>query len=66
VNIETKEQEEAIFERSDVCAVPAASIVARNVCMWETADMCHKKFGGDSMEEVMNNFNSYITYVKGK
>lgn len=66
VDINTKNEEDAIFERSDVCSVPAAGIVARNVCMWEIADMVREKFGGDSMEETVSNFNSYIAYVKSR
>jgi chorismate synthase len=66
VNVETKQAGEAVFERSDTCAVPSASIVARNVCMWEIACALSEKFRGDSMEELQSNYNQYISYLKGR
>lgn len=66
VDISSKESREAIFERSDVCAVPAAAVVGRNVCMWEIACAMLDKFGGDSIEEVMANYNAYMSYVRGR
>lgn len=64
VNIETKQPEKAVFERSDTCAVPAASIVAKNVCMWEIACAVLEKFGGDSMGELLSNYTSFISGLK--
>lgn len=66
VNINTKASEKAVFERSDVCAVPAASIVARNVCMWEICCAFLDKFGGDSMEEVGANYRNYMDYLSAR
>lgn len=59
VDINTKESFEASIERSDVCAVPAASIVGEAVLSWVLAEAMMEKFGGDSIEEVLNNFQSY-------
>ena len=59
VDIRTKEGVVAQFERSDVCAVPAASIVAENILAYILANEMVLKFGGDSLEEMKENFNNY-------
>jgi len=64
VDINTKEQFEAAYERSDVTAVEAASVVLESVCAWVIADECMKKFGGDSIEEILNNYKMYKKYIK--
>jgi len=52
VNLRTKEPEEASYERSDVCAVPAASVIVQNVVAFEIARAVVDKFGGDSLQEM--------------
>ena len=52
VNLETKKPESASYERSDVCAVPAASCVVENVVAFEIARAMVEKFGGDSLVEM--------------
>ncbi|MBU5427979.1 chorismate synthase [Tissierella pigra] len=64
IDIETKEQVYAQFERSDVCAVPSASIVAENMLAYVLANEIKKKFGGDSIEELKSNFKNYIAGLK--
>ncbi|HIW31899.1 MAG TPA: chorismate synthase [Candidatus Paenibacillus intestinavium] len=59
VDIDTKEQFTAQVERSDSCAVPAASVVMEHVVTWEVARAFLEKFGGDSIEEIHANYNSY-------
>ena len=59
VDIDTKEPFTAQVERSDSCAVPAASVVMEHVVAWEIARAFLEKFGGDSMEEIHANYNSY-------
>ncbi|QOS79893.1 chorismate synthase [Paenibacillus sp. JNUCC31] len=59
VDIDTKEAFTAQVERSDACAVPAASVVMEHVVAWEIAKAFLEKFGGDSMEEIRSNFESY-------
>lgn len=66
VDMYTKEAIEAIKERSDVCAVPAAAVVGENIVSWVIANELLIKFGGDSMKEIKNNYNNYISYVKGR
>ncbi|OKP75388.1 chorismate synthase [Paenibacillus helianthi] len=59
VDIDTKEPFTAQVERSDACAVPAACVVLENVVAWEIAKAFLDKFGGDSIEEIRANYNSY-------
>ncbi|KPU26389.1 chorismate synthase [Caloranaerobacter sp. TR13] len=66
VDMKTKEEFEAQKERSDVCAVPSASIVAENILAWILANEIMIKFGGDSIEEVKENYNRYIDYVNSR
>ena len=52
VNLATKRPGKASYERSDVCAVPAASCVVENVVAFEIARAMVDKFGGDSLAEM--------------
>ncbi len=65
VDIDTKEPFNASIERSDNCAVPAASVVAEAVVAWELGTAFREKFAGDSLEEMAQNYRSYQTYVRG-
>ncbi|GAB6099050.1 chorismate synthase [Halanaerocella petrolearia] len=60
VDIETKEEFKASVERSDVTAVPAASVVGEAVVAFELAKAVLDKFGGDSIEEVKDNYTNYL------
>ena len=63
VDIRTKKKTKAISERSDVCAVPAAGIVGEAMVAYTLSNEFVKKFGGDSLEEMNRNFNSYMDYI---
>lgn len=63
VDIRTKKPLSAAYERSDVCAVPAAAIVAEAMTALVVADAFLEKFGGDSRDEILRNYNSYMSYV---
>ena len=52
VDLDSKESVEASFERSDACAVSAASVVLENVVAFEIAAAVVEKFGGDSLNEI--------------
>ena len=52
INWETKEPQRAVYERSDVCAVPAASVIVEAVVAFEMAVALVDKFGGDSLAEM--------------
>jgi chorismate synthase len=64
VDMITKEPIEATVERSDVCAVPAASVVAEAVVAIEVAAAFMEKFGGDSISETARNYSSYLQYLR--
>ncbi|MBM4055170.1 MAG: chorismate synthase [Planctomycetes bacterium] len=60
VDLLTKEPVEASYERSDICAVPAASVVCEAMVAFEIARAFTEKFGRDSIEEIKRNYNGYI------
>jgi len=53
----------AIHQRSDVCAVPAAGVVAEAMVALVLAQACLEKFGGDSLAETRRNFASYLAAI---
>ncbi|GII27327.1 chorismate synthase [Planotetraspora mira] len=61
VDVLTGEAATAHHERSDVCAVPAAAIVAEAMVALVLADAAVEKFGGDSVEEVARNLAGYLS-----
>lgn len=64
VDIVTKKPFKASIERSDICAVPAASVVGEAMVAIEIANAILEKFGGDSMEEIKRNYQAYLGYVR--
>jgi chorismate synthase len=60
VDVATGEAAQAISQRSDVCAVPAAGIVAEAMVALVLADSVLEKFGGDSLVETRRNVASYL------
>ncbi len=64
VDIDTKEPFAASIERSDSCAVPAASVVAENVVAWEIAQALLEKFPADTMEELISQVTAYKEKTK--
>ncbi|MEM9352783.1 MAG: chorismate synthase [Planctomycetota bacterium] len=52
INLDTKEAEGASYERSDVCAISAASVIVESVVAFEVAAAVIDKFGGDSLAEI--------------
>ena len=64
VDIDTKEPFAATVERSDVCAVPAALVVAEAVVAIEIANAFMEKFGGDSLDEMRRNYDAYCAYLQ--
>ncbi len=59
VNLDTKAAEPADYERSDVCAVPAASVIVENVVAFEVARALVEKFGNDSLAEMQARFDLF-------
>ena len=64
VDLATKETVEAVVERSDVCAVPAAGVVGEAMMAIVLADAFLEKFGGDGIEEVRRNYRAYQDSLK--
>ena len=60
IDVATGEEAKAINQRSDVCAVPAAGVVAEAMVIMVLADAMVEKFGGDSVQETRRNLNSYL------
>lgn len=63
VDLKTKEPFEAVRERSDVCAVPAAAVVGEAIVAFVLAQAFLEKFGGDSVAEIRRNYRAYIEYL---
>ena len=66
VNLRTKQPEEAAYERSDVCAVSAASVIVENVVAFEVAAAVVDKFGGDSVEEMQARVRLYHDLARAR
>ncbi|MBE2907096.1 chorismate synthase [Anoxybacillus flavithermus] len=64
VDIETKEPFAASIERSDSCAVPAASVVAEAVVAWEIANAIVEQFGQDRIDLIIENVEAMRRYAK--
>jgi chorismate synthase len=65
VDIDTKAEDLAAFERSDITAVPAAGVIGEAMLAIVLANSLREKFGGDSIEEMKRNFESYIESIHG-
>ncbi|MEN8261912.1 MAG: chorismate synthase [Nitrospirota bacterium] len=64
VDIFTKKKFKAAYERSDACAVPAASVIGEAVTALVIADSFLEKFGGDSMGEIKRNYEGYLKQMR--
>ena len=63
VDLATGEAATAIHQRSDVCAVPAAGVVAEAMVALVLAQACIEKFGGDSVAETSRNHRGYLDAI---
>ena len=64
VTLVTKETVKAAYERSDVCAVPAAGVVGEAMVALVLARAFLEKFGGDSLPETRRNFDGYLQQLR--
>lgn len=64
VDVITKEESAAAFERSDIVAVPAAGVIGEAMVAIVLADAAREKFAGDSLGEMKRNFEGYIEQLK--
>ena len=63
-DIRTKAEAVGAIERSDVCAIPAAAVIAETVVAFELARAFMEKFGGDSLAEITRNYQGYLEQVR--
>ena len=63
VDVATGQAATAIHQRSDVCAVPAAGVVAEAMVALVLAEACVEKFGGDSVSETARNHAAYLAAI---
>jgi len=63
VNIHTKKIAKAATERSDICVVESAGVVAESVCAFVLADAFLEKFGCDSLSDIKNSYKSYMERI---
>jgi chorismate synthase len=63
VDVASDEPAKAIHQRSDVCAVPAAGVVAEAMVALVLAEACLEKFGGDSVTETARNHAAYLAAI---
>ena len=66
IDVATGEAAKAINQRSDVCAVPAAGVVAEAMAALVLAEVVLEKFGGDSVSETRRNYESYMSNLRFK
>lgn len=64
VDVKTRAQDSAAYERSDVCAVPAASVVVENVVAFELAAAFCDKFACDTLAEMRASYETYLEMVR--
>ncbi len=64
VDIDTKEEQSAVFERSDTTAVPAAGVIGESMIAFVLAAAMREKFGGDSLEEMRRNYEGYCEQLR--
>ncbi|MGB7070361.1 MAG: chorismate synthase [Pyrinomonadaceae bacterium] len=64
VDIDTKTEDLAAFERSDITAVPAAGVIGEAMLAITLANSMREKFGGDSIDEMRQNFELYVKALR--
>ena len=65
IDIDTKQEEKAAFERSDITVVPAASVIGEAMVALVLTEAMREKFGGDSVGEMKRNFEGYRGQLRG-
>jgi chorismate synthase len=64
VDIDSKQEDAAAYERSDVTVVPAAGVIGESMLAIVLANSYREKFGGDSVGEMKGNFNLYVDSLR--
>ena len=63
INLNSGEIAKAHYERSDICVVPAAGVIAEAMLATVLADACLGKFGGDNLKETLANYRNYLRNI---
>ncbi len=66
INLATKEPESAAYERSDVCALAACSVIVENVVAFTVAQALVEKFGGDSLTEMRARYDAFLELARAR
>ena len=66
IEMETKQPSRASYERSDICAVPAASVILEAVVALEIATAMIDKFGGDSVTEMIQRWKTFQEMARNR
>lgn len=64
IDLVTRKEETAKYERSDVCIVPAAGVIGEAMLAIVLTDAILEKFGGDNMNETLTNYRNYLDRIK--
>ena len=63
IDFRSGEVAKAHYERSDICVVPAAGVIAESMLAIVLADICLNKFGGDNLAETLANYGNYLSNI---
>jgi len=63
IDLRSGEKAKAHYERSDICVVPAAGVIAEAMLVIVMADACLDKFGGDNLKETLVNYRNYLSNI---
>jgi chorismate synthase len=63
IDLRSGEKAKAHYERSDICVVPAAGVIAEAMLAAVLADACLDKFGGDNLKETLANYHNYLSNI---
>jgi len=66
INLETKQSESAAYERSDVCALSACSVIVENVVAFTVAQAFCEKFGHDSLAEIAARYQTFHELARAR
>ncbi|MFN7768797.1 MAG: chorismate synthase [Planctomycetaceae bacterium] len=66
INLETKQEETAAYERSDVCALAACSVIVESVVAFTVAQAFCEKFGHDSLTEIQARYEKFLELARAR
>ncbi|MFN9372097.1 MAG: chorismate synthase [Planctomycetaceae bacterium] len=66
INLETKQEETAAYERSDVCALAACSVIVESVVAFTVAQAFCDKFGHDSLTEIQARYEKFLELARAR